>query len=222
MSREWGFECIGMIRTEEQLQQYMEENPNMTIKGQKPGLGMLIYKDVRGPESDEPDGIITNDDKVVIIENKVAPITYGFTIGGKWKGFMLDIFFQGMAGHKKLMDFRGNGINAHTSTFKYYNDHWTPENTNASMPGATQYKNNEASSFWVRNASFLRCKNISISYDLPKTFVQRIGIEKARLFLNGTNLFLLQDKVKWMDPEATSISDYPVMRNFSFGLNITI
>ena len=44
----------------------------------------------------------------------------------------------------------------------------------------------------------------------------------ARLFLNGTNLFLLQDKVKWMDPEATSISDYPVMRNFSFGLNITI
>ncbi len=222
LSREWGFECIGMIRTEEQLQQYMEENPNMTIKGQKPGLGMLIYKDVRGPESDEPDGIITDDDKVVIIENKVAPITYGFTIGGKWKGFMLDIFFQGMAGHKKLMDFRGNGINAHTSTFKYYNDHWTPENTNASMPGATQYKNNEASSFWVRNASFLRCKNISISYDLPKTFVQRIGIEKARLFLNGTNLFLLQDKVKWMDPEATSISDYPVMRNFSFGLNITI
>lgn len=101
---------------------------------------MLIYKDVRGPESDEPDGIITDDDKVVIIENKVAPITYGFTIGGKWKGFMLDIFFQGMAGHKKLMDFRGNGINAHTSTFKYYNDHWTPENTNASMPGATQYK----------------------------------------------------------------------------------
>ena len=222
LSREWGFECIGMIRTEEQLQQYMEENPNMTIKGQKPGLGMLIYKDVRGPESDEPDGIITDDDKVVIIENKVAPITYGFTIGGKWKGFMLDIFFQGMAGHKKLMDFRGNGINAHTSTFKYYNDHWTPENTNASMPGATQYKNNEASSFWVRNASFLRCKNISISYDLPKTFVQRIGIDKARLFLNGTNLFLLQDKVKWMDPEATSISDYPVMRNFSFGLNITI
>ena len=72
----------------------------MTIKGQKPGLGMLIYKDVRGPESDEPDGIITDDDKVVIIENKVAPITYGFTIGGKWKGFMLDIFFQGMAGHK--------------------------------------------------------------------------------------------------------------------------
>lgn len=160
--------------------------------------------------------------RFTFIGNKVAPITYGFTIGGKWKGFMLDIFFQGMAGHKKLMDFRGNGINAHTSTFKYYNDHWTPENTNASMPGATQYKNNEASSFWVRNASFLRCKNISISYDLPKTFVQRIGIDKARLFLNGTNLFLLQDKVKWMDPEATSISDYPVMRNFSFGLNITI
>jgi hypothetical protein len=135
---------------------------------------------------------------------------------------MLDIFFQGMAGHEKLMDFRGNGINAHTSTFKYYNDHWTPENINAPMPGAQQYKNNEASSFWVRNASFLRCKNVSLSYDLPKTLIQKIGVDKVRLFVNGTNLFLLQDHVKWMDPEATSISDYPVMRNVSFGLNISL
>lgn len=222
LNREWGYECIGMIRTEEQLEQYMKENPNMTILGQKPGLGMLIYKDVRGPESDEPDGIITTDDKVVIIDKKIAPITYGFSIGGKWNNFMLDIFFQGMAGNKKLMDFRGNGINAHTSTFKWYEDHWTPENTDASMPGATQYKNNEASTFWVRNGSFLRCKNISLSYDLPQSFTKRLGIDKVRLFLNGTNLFLLQDKVKWMDPEATSISDYPVMRNFSFGVNVTI
>ena len=222
LSREWGFECIGMIRTEEQLKQYMEENPKMTIKGQKPGLGMLIYKDVRGPQSDDPDGIITDDDKVVIIKNQIAPFTYGFSIGGSWKGFMLDVFFQGLAGNKKLMDFRGNGINAHTSTFKYYNDHWTPENTDASMPGATQYKNNEASTFWVRNASFLRCKNISLSYDLPRSLIQQIGVEKIRVFVNGTNLFLLEDHIKWMDPEATSISDYPVMRNFSFGLNITI
>lgn len=222
LSRKWGFECVGMIRTEDQLKQYMEENPQMTIKGQKPGLGMLIYKDVRGPQSDEPDGIITDDDKQVIIKNTIAPITYGFSVGGSWKGFMIDVFFQGMAGNKKLMDFRGNGINAHTSTFKYYNDHWTPENTNASMPGATQYKNNEASSFWVRNGSFLRCKNVSLSYDLPKLFTKSIGLEKVRIFVNGTNLFLLQDNVKWMDPEATSISDYPVMRNFSLGLNVTI
>ena len=90
------------------------------------------------------------------------------------------------------------------------------------MPGAQQYKNNEASSFWVRNGSFLRCKNISLSYDLPQSFTQRLGINKVRFFLNGTNLFLLQDKIKWMDPEATSISDYPVMRNFSFGVNVTI
>ena len=74
----------------------------------------------------------------------------------------------------------------------------------------------------VRNGSFLRCKNISLSYDLPKHLTQSIGIDKVRIFVNGTNLFLLQNKVKWMDPEATSISDYPVMRNFSFGLNVTI
>lgn len=222
LSREWGYECIGMIRTEEQLEAYMREHPNMSILGQQPGLGMLIYRDVRGPEGDDPDGIITTDDKVPIIENKVAPITYGFQLGGKWKGFSLDIFFQGMAGHKKLMDFRGNGINAHTSTFKWYSDHWTPENPNASMPGATQYKNNEASSFWVRNASFLRCRNISLSYDIPKKVTRRIGVDRIRVFAAAVNPFLIEDHIKWMDPEATSISDYPVMRNFSIGLNITL
>ncbi|HET9570751.1 MAG TPA: TonB-dependent receptor [Bacteroidales bacterium] len=222
IGRIWGYESTGIIRTQEQLDAILTENPTMKVLGQDPVLGMLMYKDVRGPNSDEPDGIITTDDKVVVVENALPPITYGFNMGMKWKGLMLDVFFQGLAGYQKVLDFRSGGINNHTSTFKYKVDHWTEANPNASQPSAKGDKNNEVSTFWVRDASFLRCKNVTLSYDIPTLFTKKLGINRVKLFVNGTNLFLLEDHIKWMDPEAVSLSDYPVMRNFSFGLNVII
>ena len=86
---------------------------------------MLLYRDVRGVNSDEPDGQITEEDMVVIVDKQSAPITYGFTLGGKWKGFTLDIFFQGLAGHERVIDDRKPGVKDWTGTFAYWNDHWT-------------------------------------------------------------------------------------------------
>jgi len=222
IGRIWGYDCTGIIRTKEQLTEILTANPTMKVLGQDPVVGMLMYRDVRGPNSDVPDGIITTDDKIVVVENALPRITYGLTIGAKWKGLMLDVFFQGLAGNKKVMDFRAGGINYHTSTFKYKVDHWTETNPNASLPSAQDNKNNEISTFWVRNASFLRCKNVTLSYDIPSKTSKGIGIEKVKVFLTGSNLFLLEDHIKWMDPEAVSLSDYPVMRNISLGLNITL
>lgn len=222
IGRIWGYETTGIIRTQEQLDDILAVNPKMKVLGQDPVLGMLMYRDVRGPNSDEPDGIITTDDRIVVVANSRPPITYGLTLGTKWKGLMLDVFFQGLAGYEKVMDFRSGGINYHTSTFSYKVDHWTEANPNASQPSAKGDKNNEVSTFWVRNASFLRCKNVTLSYDIPSKTTREIGIEKVKVFFTGTNLFLLEDHIKWMDPEAVSLSDYPVMKNLSLGLNITM
>ena len=84
--------------------------------------------------------------------------------------------------------------------------------------------NGEKSTFWVRNASFLRCKNISLSYDIPQSITKALKLDKVKVFVNGTNLFLLQDGLKIADPEVHKdhISSYPIMRNFSFGLNVTL
>jgi len=222
IGRVWGYDCTGIIRTQGQLDAILAKDPNMMVLGQAPVLGMLMYRDVRGPNSDVPDGLITTDDKIVVNENALPSITYGLSLGTKWKGFMFDIFFQGLAGYNKVLDFRAGGINYHTSTFEYKADHWTDTNPNASQPSAKGDKNNEVSTFWVRNASFLRCKNVTFSYDIPSKITKKIGIERVKVFVTGTNLFLLEDHIKWMDPEAVSMSDYPVMKNFSLGLNITI
>ena len=214
LDRIWGYDCLGILRSQEEVDRVNEENirkygKELLIKGTKLVPGMLLYRDVRGVNGDEPDGQITEEDMIVIVEHQDPPITYGFTLGGKWKGFTLDIFFQGLAGHKRVIDDRKPGVKDWTGTFAYWNDHWTEENPNASMPFTLTKTNSEKSTFWVRNSSFLRCKNISLSYDI---------------FVNGTNLFLLQDQLKIADPEVHKdhLSSYPIMRNVSFGLNITL
>lgn len=229
LDRVWGYDCLGILRSQEEVDRVNEENvkkygKELLIKGTKLVPGMLLYRDVRGVNSDEPDGQITEEDMVVIVDKQSAPITYGFTLGGKWKGFTLDIFFQGLAGHERVIDDRKPGVKDWTGTFAYWNDHWTAENPNASMPFTLTKTNGEKSTFWVRNASFLRCKNISLSYDIPQSITKALKLDKVKVFVNGTNLFLLQDGLKIADPEVHKdhISSYPIMRNFSFGLNVTL
>jgi hypothetical protein len=74
----------------------------------------------------------------------------------------------------------------------------------------------------VRDPSFLRCKLATISCDLPTQWLAPTGITRARFYVSGTNLFLFKHDIYWMDPEASRTTDYPVMREFTFGLNITL
>lgn len=229
LSRVWGFDCVGMLRSQEDVDRVNAENrekfgKDLLIKGTKLVPGMLLYRDVRGVNSDEPDGQITDEDMVVVIENELAPITYGFTLGARWKGFTFDMFFEGLAGHQRMIDERSPGVKDWTGTFAFWNDFWSEENPNASMPFTLTKTNNQKSSFWVRNASFLRCKNVNLSYDLPKSVVKAMKMERARVFVNGTNLFLLEDHLKIADPEVHKdhLSSYPIMRNVSLGLNLTL
>lgn len=221
INREWGYESVGIIRTQEQLDKMLADYPNMSVLGQKPVLGMIMYKDVRGPNSDTPDGTITVDDKVVIRKQTIPPISYGLSLGAKWKGFGLDVLFQGLAGYEKIISERGSLVKDWNSTFQFRADHWTPENPNATMPSGMNNKNTELSTFWVYNASFIRCKNIMLTYDIPASATKSIGLNKVKLFVNGTNLFLLENHLKWNDPELYNVSSYPIMKNYSLGVNVT-
>lgn len=229
LDRVWGFESLGILRNQEDVDRINKENiekydKELLIKGTKLVPGMLLYKDVRGVNGDEPDGQITDEDMIVIAKRTIPPVTYGFTIGGKWRGFTLDIFFQGLAGNKRVIDERSPGVKDWTGTLSFWNDHWTEENPNASMPFTLTKTNNQKSTFWVRDGSFLRCKNVSLSYDLPMNVTRALSLDKVKIFVNGINLFLLYDKLKIADPEVhiDHLTSYPIMRNISFGLNITL
>lgn len=216
--RKMGYVATGILRTQEDLDALPE---GYTIFGEKPELGMLNYRDLRGANSDTPDGIIDENDQDWIINHTSSPINYGFSIGGAWKGFELELFFQGVAGAKRMLDFYDQSWPLEESPFAYLKDHYTPENPNAAFPRAGRNNAWMGSSFWLRDADFLRLKNVNLSYTVPKSFLSKLKIEQMKVFLTGTNLFLLQNKIKYYDPECSSIVDYPNMRSYSLGLNLS-
>jgi hypothetical protein len=108
-------------------------------------------------------------------------------------------------------------------------DHWTPENPNAKFPRLwNSYTQNDpdynVSSFWVRNASYLRVKNLQVGYTLPQGWMSKVGIQKVRIYYSGQNLFTSTQFYNWVDPEAPageSGNSYPQVIVNTIGLNIT-
>lgn len=182
--------------------------------------GDLIYQDTNG------DGKITWDDAVRLNESATPKIMYGLTLNGEWKGFDLNIFFQGQA---KALQLIQPTMNMMTD---FYEGRWRTENTpeenlNARWPKAFIKQtygdtwNGPGSTWWLRNGAFLRLKSIELGYTLPRSLTSNIGIEGWRFYVNGNNLFTL-DKIKVCDPELTnSILGYPLQRMITFGTNIT-
>jgi len=166
----------------------------------------------------------------------IPEITYGFGGAIEWKGFDVSIFFQGTA--RVSIFEEGSTIVPFTSGYKNNNgflkgvmeDRWTIDNPNpnARYPrtirpsDALDNNNTKKSSFWVRNAAFLRLKNAEIGYTFPKRWVEKMALQNLRLYVSGVNLLTWAPDVKLFDPELGSGDGrkYPPTRVFNVGLNI--
>jgi TonB-linked SusC/RagA family outer membrane protein len=226
--------------------------------------GMVFYRDmgsVSGIDANNNpvysnvlDGRVTDDqaDRRWIINHYNPPYNYGLLLGGKWKGFSLEVFLNGLAGHQTFLgmdSLGGDGTIDDTSFGFWAADHYSQfNNPNGMMPAPTNWwgKNGQGSNtaytdgyidFWVRDASFIRLKNITLSYDLPKTQLKKIGVEGLNIFLTADNVALLYNPLKVADPELAGgfnslsasqaaspespIMAYPLMRTVNIGLNLT-
>ncbi|TKG95586.1 SusC/RagA family TonB-linked outer membrane protein [Puteibacter caeruleilacunae] len=175
---------------------------------------------------DEADGKINGDDRVAM-GNSNPHYLYGIKLTGGWKNFDASIFFQGVGKHEIFVS--GGGIqpltdNGHGPISKHQLDYWTTNNTNSAYPRllASNKTNSNYwnSDFWVRDAAYLRCKNIQIGYTLPKNVISRLGFDYLRFFASGSNLFTITDFIDGYDPETPGQNNYPLARTFAFGLNI--
>ena len=222
--RIFGYTAVGVLRTQKDLDALPA---SYTILGVKPQLGMLNYKDLRGPNSDEPDGKITSDDQDYIARYSYPPMNFGLSLGGSWRSLSIDLLFQGLAGAKAMLPTAGRDIQARAeeSSFGYWADTWTPENPDGKYPGyrVTSYRTRyDASSFFLVDNSFLRLKNLTVSYTLPQNLTSRAKIKTARVFFTGSNLLMIYNANEIYDPEMNSITAYPMMKAYSFGLNISL
>lgn len=182
--------------------------------------GDIRYKDLSGPDG-VPDGKIDETYDRTINGSPFPDWTYSFNFGGSYKGFDLYCFFQGVSGVDRYL-FHNNQDAGNFTTEAL--DYWTPDNPNAAYPRfINMTNNNKNSTFWLKDASYLRLKNIEIGYTLPRTVISKLGLDNVRVYLSGNNLITFTKMVD-MDPEKALEDErartYPQSKVYSIGLNI--
>ncbi len=224
----YGLQAIGLFKDQADIDQSPLQQFSSVVYP-----GDIKFMDVNG------DGVINADDYIFLEGHPRTPeIIYGFGGTVAWKGVDLSVFFQGAArtsiftvGPSLYPFLRGPG--SYNILREYYDNRWTPENTDARYPAATPANNSnnfQYSSQYLRDASYLRLKNAEIGYTLPDLFVKKYKFTGIRAFINGTNL-LTFDKLKFLDPESNNGTNigldgdnlglYPLQRTLNFGLQIT-
>lgn len=217
-----GYDFDKIIRTQAELDAFNTVHPDYTFNGMKPQLGDIVYKDHSGPEG-VADGVIDDWDRVVL-RDKNFPVVYGLNLGGSWKGLSVDMMFSGELGvYKSYRSIAGN-VEWNRMYEGWYDDSWTEENPNASLPRMVSYNvpstyRDKDSQFWYKKTNFMRLKYLTVSYDLPKNQFYNKFFENVRLFVSGTNLFCWSS-FKYYDPQLGNGNDYPIMRSFNFGIDV--
>lgn len=193
-----------------------------TIAGYSPIPGDIRYKDLNG------DGEINQFDEAPI-GNYKPRIYYGATIGFSWKGIEVSALLQGVANRVNYVaNFQTEGgfqfLNfTYGQAYEQVTGRWTPETAaTATYPRLTADANNNynkaASSFWMRNGSYFRLKNLSIAYNLPFGWTQRIKVGSVKVFANAQNLFT-HAEYEFVDPEV-GVGAYPIQRVLNTGINV--
>jgi TonB-linked SusC/RagA family outer membrane protein len=210
------YEADGIFQSENEIANHAFQNAATKV-------GFLKYKDQNGDNR-----IDARDRK--IFHGVIPEVTYSFSLGAGYKGLHLLGFFQGVGNaytypqaNVSYPYYNGAGV-----TKEWLTDSWTPENPNAPLPILTTSTGNtlnfENSSFWLQNASYLRLKNIQLSYEVPSAVIQKLAMKNLKLFVNGQNLLTFTKMKNW-DPEKNLTQDnifaYPQVKVFTAGLNVT-
>lgn len=182
--------------------------------------GFIRYKDVDGS------GSINSKDRVVL-GNPTPRYEFGLNLDASWKGFDLTVFFQGVG--KRDLYYAGPGVRPLVQNSTMYEsqlDTWSKDNPDAEYPlllvdnGSTNM-NNIISSFWIKNGAYLRLKNLTLGYSLPKKLLGKAHISRLRFYASCQNLLTICDGYKGYDPETGAGSSlYPLMKTFTFGVNL--
>lgn len=215
------------------LVQPEDMNPDGTCKiphmpNAKPG--MIKYKDVNGRDENGnllpgPDGKLDDAD-IVYLGTRTSKFYLGFGNTFTYKGFDLNIFFYGYFGRKlenpaydwylKRSWFLKNGVNMAQAV----TDRWSHDNPTGKYPNSIMNPYERSSDFWLENANFLRCKNITLGYTVPNIKKLDKFIQSLRIYGDVQNPFVIT-KYSGVDPEMDSMAAYPTQLTVSFGVDIT-
>lgn len=199
-------------------------NPSLPQPVEKVQPGDAMYADLNG------DNVVNSDDKMVTGYSARPEYVFGLNAGLTWKGLSFSMQWTGAAHVDKMLqiEYRIPYTNAGMRGLLqyFYDGCWSPENQSGTLPRAaeaTEGWNSENSTLWLRDASYLRLKTVTLGYTF--TDVKRlsvVGIKSIGLSFSGYNL-LTFTPLDIMDPESSADNNggYPLVKIYSFGLNIT-
>jgi hypothetical protein len=192
--------------------------------------GDIKYSDMNG------DGKVNQLDMVPLGYPKTPELNYGFGVSAGVKGWDASIFFQGMGRYSFSIDYakmnpfvRGtnNGRIIETGLVKFIaDDYWSEssQNPDAGWPRLSNTvlsNNNQSSSWWMRNGSFVRLKSAELGYSLPHKLAAKLRMSSCRFYLSGTNLLLFSNFKLWDIELGSNGLNYPLQRVFNVGLNVS-
>ena len=252
----WGYVVDGYFKTDEEAQNYPVDqtyvNNMINISAKDPGLhaGDLKFVDMDGDRKINPTLSANDINDQVVIGNSLPRYTYTFGFGGDWMGFDLSVMFQGV-GYQNWYP----GGDTHMFWGPYARPYqtfiasdflskiWTPENPDAYFPRPRGYvafpgdggprELTVPNTKYLQNVGYLRLKSLVFGYSLPKKWMDKIRMEKIRIYFSGENLFTVSPlESRYIDPSIagstlswsngnTSVRQYPLNRTFSFGVDIT-
>lgn len=223
IAQQYGYIAEGLFVDDEEVR-------NSPVQFGEYGAGDIKYRDVNR------DGVISELDMVPIGYPTDPEIVYGFGASYGFKNFDFSVFFQGLARESFWIDYdRVSPFFDNSSTDARENNqlakfiadnHWSETNRNiyAEWPrlSDTSVENNAKKSTWfMRDGSFLRLKQLEIGYTLPHRLVSKAGLKNLRVYFTGNNLFCFSKFKEWDVEQAGDGLKYPLQRIYNIGLNLT-
>ena len=220
------YHYLGMFRTQQDVDQYLEKNPGYTLFGAAPKPGMLYYQDVRGPKDASgqytaPDGKITDADLDYLKPKASNHYGFGFNFSTSYKNLSFAAVIGGSFGGQAMVEGTARAQGTATANRPaFWADHWTPDNPNAKYP-SPYYKDTYTvdSEFWYRSATQIAVRNFNVSYGLPTKWASKAKLNTARIYLVATNPLNLYNPYDYKSYSG-NYDAYPMLRSFSLGLNL--
>lgn len=221
-----GLIALGLFKDYEEIR----NSPRQTFGAYMPGD--IKYKDING------DGLIDNDDVVPVGAGFRPTIQYGMGLSASWKGLDINVLFQGAGRSSYFLNgptvypfLEGSWGNILTEVVQP-GSRWVAENMAGGDKGAENPQakyprlsyggnanNYRASTFWLRDGTYLRFKTLELGYSIPASISTRLHLRSLRVYLLGQNL-AVWDKVKVWDPEMASSDGtrYPLPKTITVGM----
>lgn len=190
------------------------------FKGGQAYPGYVWYKDL------DNDGVITSGLSTIddpgdrkVIGNNSPRYRYNITANFQYKGFDLDLMFQGVGKRDYWLSSASSYWGGGAGSWETYNDSWTPERTDAKFPMYGYGLGSYPQTGYLLDASYIKLKQVILGYAFPKSLIGKIGLQKLRVNVAAYNLFTISDMPKYYDADYLSDA-YPPKRTFSVGIQV--